>query len=642
MRITLDRLTISNFKGLKSFEVGFTDQTTIKGANGTGKTTVFDAFLWLLFGKDSAGRKDFEVRPLDSKNQVRPGLEVAVEAAISFDGETHILRKEQHEKKVKGIIGYETECYIDEVPKKVGEYAEWIAERVPEDTFKTLTDLHYFNEKLHWKERRAILLSIAGPVGTPKGFDALLAALNGRSIEDYRKVIQGQRVQLVKDRDEIGPRIDEIQRAQKEYVGVNEKDLNAQRTRLMLKKQTLDADLKTILDSEQARQTLIDQKNALRQKQSAREAELANDTTGVSHLLKEKQELDIAVSNAQQAVILAKGTLANHERIVELARQDRDRLISARDALRIKYTEANEVKAVGTCYACGQKLPADKLAEAEKREKEAIAKVKKDLVTARDAAREATAKVEELEKLTAEHKESVSKADIKLDEARQYQAERLIVIDPQIKGQKKVDPKDDTAWKNLQTEIEALDKQIGGPTGGKMAEIRTQVNQVESEIEVVNRSLAQADRNKKDVERVKELSEQEKDLSKRIALVDQQIDDIGKYQKAESELIEGAVNHLFRYVRFKLFNYLLNGSIEPCCEAMLDGVPYSDCSYGQKIRMGMDINNILSKHYDLSVPMFLDNSESLTYPIETGAQVICLCADSNVTELTTEIAEAVK
>ena len=79
------------------------------------------------------------------------------------------------------------------MPKKVGEFQDYITELIPEENFKLLTDLHFFNSKLHWKDRRLFLLDIAGKIETPKGFDELLAALNGRTVEEYKTVLAGQK-----------------------------------------------------------------------------------------------------------------------------------------------------------------------------------------------------------------------------------------------------------------------------------------------------------------------------------------------------------------------------------------------------------------------------------------------------------------
>jgi len=226
MKIELLNIDITNFKGLKAFKFSPDGENAcITAQNGTGKTTVYDAFLWLLFGKDSTGRKDFEIRPLDEDNQPIKGLVVATEATLRIDSEIHTFKKEQCEKtmkekfegEIKERISYPTSCYIDEVPLLVGEYQKRIAEFISEDTFKTLTDLTYFNN-LHWTKRRALLLEIAGEIGTPKGFDELLNKLNGRSIDDYKKVLASQRDRLKKDREEIPSRIDELQRGLPAYV----------------------------------------------------------------------------------------------------------------------------------------------------------------------------------------------------------------------------------------------------------------------------------------------------------------------------------------------------------------------------------------------------------------------------------------
>ncbi len=83
MKIEIKKLHIENFKGTKQRTVEFGENTLICGANATGKTTVFDAFTWLLFGKDSLGSAKFDIRPLDEKGKMIDNLEISVEATIS-------------------------------------------------------------------------------------------------------------------------------------------------------------------------------------------------------------------------------------------------------------------------------------------------------------------------------------------------------------------------------------------------------------------------------------------------------------------------------------------------------------------------------------------------------------------------------
>jgi len=99
MQIKLNKLKIENFKGLKIFEVELEGKNaTIKAENGIGKTSIYDAFLYLLFSKDSTGRNDFELRPLDKRRKPIKGLTLSIEAELDFDGTVHTFRKEQLRK----------------------------------------------------------------------------------------------------------------------------------------------------------------------------------------------------------------------------------------------------------------------------------------------------------------------------------------------------------------------------------------------------------------------------------------------------------------------------------------------------------------------------------------------------------------
>ena len=93
-KLRLIRQTMTNFKGVRNlcFEPNGCD-AEVRGANATGKTTVLDGFLWLLFDKDSAGRKDFAVKTLDGAGRVIPMLEHSVELVLDKDGERVTIRK---------------------------------------------------------------------------------------------------------------------------------------------------------------------------------------------------------------------------------------------------------------------------------------------------------------------------------------------------------------------------------------------------------------------------------------------------------------------------------------------------------------------------------------------------------------------
>jgi len=632
--IKLNQMTIQNFKGLTSFSLDLGgDNTVIKAENGVGKTTVYDAFLWLLFGKDSTGRKDFELRPLDRYNQPIKGVVLAVESELDIDGTNHVFRKEHHEKVVKGQLrGYETLCWIDEVPKKVGEYAEYIAELISEDTFKLLTDLHYFNNKMHWTERRKVLLDIAGKIGTPEGFDELLATLNGRTVEEYKKVLSEQKKRHTKERDEINPRIDEILKGL-DHPACDTAELEKRRTELKTEIDQLKILRQELHGKETERQKKRDEFNQLTLQKIKREGELASDTSGVLSLQKEMIEISGEVSKAKELVSTAENELGIAKARMTGLNNETTSLLASLNTVREEYKTASEKSESSTCYACGQKLPADKLALNEEKRQASL-----NEITARGD--ELKRKVDENKKLVVALSDNIKLLTEVLEQSKkdvletQTNAEkRLAEIDEAIKNRPTTPPEQDEQWNKIVAEIAKVEKEIGAPVSEQLEAIESERTTKEFELNGLDHDLAQADRMVKDRIRITELEALEKELAQKIADIEKQLADIERYKAVQSTMITNAVNCKFKVAEFKMFNELLNGGLEETCEATYRGVPYPDMSSGQQICVGIDIVNVLSEDYGVSVPMFIDHSESMTLPIESHSQTIELYAEKGIKQL---------
>src|SRR5699024_5513382 len=234
--IRLLNLKLTNFKGIKQLEVDLKGQDTkVYGDNGTGKTTLFDAFVWLLFNKDSHNKTDFDIKTMEN-DKVIHHLDHEVEATLLVDGKELQLKKVFKEKwtKPRGQIdhvfgGNTTDYYIDEVPSKKKDYDEVIADIINEDVFKLLTNPNEFNVNMHWKERRNLLIDIVVDstdeyvIASDKDLSKLLDVLNGRSVDDLKKVIAAKRKEINKKLDEIPTRIDELHR-NKPDLGTSKKD----------------------------------------------------------------------------------------------------------------------------------------------------------------------------------------------------------------------------------------------------------------------------------------------------------------------------------------------------------------------------------------------------------------------------------
>jgi DNA repair exonuclease SbcCD ATPase subunit len=651
----LNTMTIENFKGLKSFTFSPAGKNaTITGANGTGKTTVFDAFLWLFYGKDSTDRKDFGVQPLDSENNRIPHLVTKVEAEVLVEDVIFTLRKELHENRIKDELrGYLTKCWINEVPKKVGEYAESISEIVGEDTFKLLTDPHHFNNQ-HWTSRRAILMDLAKDLGDPEGFDDLLTALNGRSIDDYKKVLTDQKKRIKEEADQIGPRIDEITRGTdiKDSTS-NKEDLQIQRTQLRQTLDALDADRKKVTDAEKERQRHIDDLNRLRADKIKREGQIANNTDGIKPLLEERDNVNKTVHQRKEALAEAESTILAIERGMMNDKDELESCLRQIDGIRKEYKDAQNayaaaaqkpVNVTSQCPTCKQPLPEAEVAaatakansdrEAEKahyaKQMESIKKRGDEVNVDIENAKKSVAKYEETYKL--QH-QTLARMNQEMEVLQEKADKKLASIQKKIDSNELPDPKTDPIWLAICEDINKTEAKIGDPVTEALCAIDKNRKAIEDQIADLTITLANHDRIAKDTARIRELETRERELAQQMADIQRDLQQIEDYKYQQGQMIEAAVNGKFEHVTFRLFKYLINGTTEECCDATFGGVPYNDCSYGQKILMGVDIINTLAEHLAAWPPLWLDNSESLTYNIQYKGQTIRLAADAEATEI---------
>lgn len=244
MDIRLLQLTVDNFKGCPHLVLDLQGRSaSIYGDNATGKTTIYDAFTWLLFGKDSRGRGDFEIKPLDSSGQVADhGAVTAVEGVLSVDGTELQLKRTYYERwSIKrggseaSYDGNTSEYFVDGVPLKKGDYESRIGKLVNEDLFRILTNVSWFCEGVDWRRRRDMLFQVcqlpedkAIMNGDPR-FEPLAAAMGGLSLADYKRKFQAERKGLNADRNTIPARLDEQQKNVEALSGIDFLAIRAQR-----------------------------------------------------------------------------------------------------------------------------------------------------------------------------------------------------------------------------------------------------------------------------------------------------------------------------------------------------------------------------------------------------------------------------
>lgn len=622
----LNSMKIENFKGIKSRQILFSRVTEIIGANGVGKSTVYSAFTWCLFGKDSLGQAQFGIEPRDKYGNL---ILAIPKVEIDIDGT--VLTRELHNSGVRNRFT------IDGVTKSLAEYKAFVDSMIPEDTFKTLTDVHYVCGSMHWTARRELLLSLAGEIGSPVGFDDLIGELKGRTMLEFKALCQKEKLRITKARDEIQPRIDEIQRGLDQYAGTDE-SAEAKRTSLQAELETLEKARQDLLKQEKERQEVIAQVQKLRTAQITREAFLRTDNSRVAGLVKEKNDL----ANEAQQWLSDQQSLEWSIKEKQRIRVDVEQQVSNSEqrlsGIRAAYHERRKpitepVVTDTTCPTCGQGLPSDQIqaitAKAQERhandceeQRKALASLKAQGDQYNQQIKIDSETIATLEAEIAKLKDELIARAMENNLKAKANTIKINRIDAQIKADVKVAPEMDPEWMDLSTQISALT--IGESVADQMEIIEQSKSELNAELVAINNILAQADRSEKDKARIEQLEDQEKVLNDQIMELEKRLMQISDYTRAESDMITAAVNGRFKHVTWRLFNDLKNGNTEDACVPMLNGVDYTDLSYGEKILVGLDIVNVLAAQYGVTVPLFVDNAESYTPEIEWCGQVIRL------------------
>lgn len=226
MRIQLQSLILHNFRGIRDLTLNLGGANAcISGANAAGKTTIADAFLWLLFNKDSEDRQ-CDPKTRDNNDQPIHNLDHEVEVVLTADGRRVTLRKLYKEKWVRSrgksqqeFEGHTTEYWVNDEPMKAKDFTAYVSGFVGEEIFRLITNPLYFSTNLHWEKRRQILLALCGEVSREAVISAgggdlqgLADLLDGRTAETARKVIQDKRRRTNDELEKIPAQIEAVTR----------------------------------------------------------------------------------------------------------------------------------------------------------------------------------------------------------------------------------------------------------------------------------------------------------------------------------------------------------------------------------------------------------------------------------------------
>lgn len=637
MNIILKNISLNNFKGIKSLSLNFDYENEIYGRNGTGKTSVFDAFTWLFFGKNSRDETEFEIQPLDLNGLAIHKLQTEVKAIIEIDGIKVSLKKNYREKWVtkRGepdeiFSGYETEYFWNNVPLKEKDYKEKIDSFITDLHFKILSNPLYFSQ-MTWQKQREILLSLIPEITNKKvmeenpEFIPLIEMMGQKSLDEFKNEIHYSINKGKVDLKTIPTRIDEVIRGR--YV---HEDWDLIKNEIEIRNGKL-INIEVISNEMKESFSLVLEDYKSKKKEFFRVSKILEEE---EKKLRDKDNFNLNEKKKQIQALTSEIQIRQSE-LNGLERREKSFLINITeidillDELRKKYKETFSKQIILTdedlyCPTCKQPI------STSKKETEMIASFNLN-------------KASFLEKNKQEGMEALKNKNEILQEIENIK-EREVVVLKQIEEKTNLiealkkeieNPEPDetlfpiqdneqSSLLNLRNQIAELENEIKSMPEPEFNELKKDKDKIIFEIKELEKRFAKKEMFEKSISREKELIQEEEALAATIVKLEGLEFLIINFLKCKMALLESTINDRFNPVEFRLFDTQINGSEIPCCIALYKGVPWHSLNTGGKLITGITIINTLNAYLDARVPVWVDNRESITEKIESINQTINL------------------
>lgn len=639
----IQKLIIKNFKGIETLEVNFNGKNAvISGDNACGKSSVADAICWALFNKSALNQADFEIKPKSHQSDSLNVLETSVEIIFNELTLKKILKEKWTKKRGSAeteFCGHTTEYFVDGLPVKESEYKE------KTNIFRQELILPlFFNQNFKWEERRKLLFDIFGNLSDTEimqsspQFEPLISIPT--DLDTYKKILKSELTKINDSLKIIPARIDENKKGLAagdvnidfEKIESDINDAKSSLKKLESKKMAMinnsDIEIKKQISELQLQQSEI--KNKIISKNNSKNQAAKN----------EKADLQIKSKMLTNSIIELNKQHSNNILDIERFENERKSLIEKWKLEKNKTFQEKNTEIKTICPTCKQSLPELEIESAKKTLLENIEKERaafnlskaKNISDIEKRGSELKLKITDLK---SDNERIQAELDTKKAELKQTaEAEKSIVIAPEI------DYTLNTEYVELVKKIDELKKQAEN-SKPDTTEIENAIKIKETEIESLKAEL-----NKKSIleNYQKRINELNAELIKYRAEYQQKnnmLNLIESFIKYKCDLLSEKINSNFQLCRWKLFENQINGGIKECCicEVNTNGayVEFNSANNAGKINAGLEIINILNKHYKINLPVIIDNRESVVEIIETENQIINLVVDKNFKKLNVEL-----
>ena len=627
----LKTLQLQNFKGIENLTIDFKNDTQILGANGSGKTTIFDAYSWLLWDKDSNSRKDFDIKPFSVNGEIKHGLESIVTGHFELDGQPLKLSKTYKEiwTKKRGntepvFSGNTTDYFINDVPVKKSEYNQRIETFISEKEFNLLCNPLYFSEILDKKERRAVLLSLIKDVDKDEILktykDLKELDLENYTIEEIKAMAKASAKKTNEELNSLPIRIDELEKSKNTFDFTE-----LEKEKAELENQIANID-KVIAKSSESTNVIAEKNSIIQSKfEEMRKIKLKIDEINQDKQLQATIEYNQKYSDFFANKDKLKRTITSKKILLEELKENikitTSNILVLKEKLqefRQNWTAENAKQFDGSlvCPICRREFEESKKNEIiddfNKQKSEVLTRIEKQ-------ANETKETIEN----TEEYLQKI-KSDAETNQKEIEDLQKVFDDFGEFEEQKPEIAKEDypQEYYTLEKEIEAIKQELQAISNNDNSAILIQKQHLQNSLNDVVSKLAYKNNNKFIDEKIKKYLAQEKELAKIFEEQQRKLYLCDEYIRIYTSLVQNKINDLFKTVDFRLFETQVNGEIKETCEVTVNGVPYPSVNNAGKINAGLDVINSLSEHFKKRVPIFVDNAESITDILPVESQIV--------------------
>lgn len=610
MRATLKRIALENFMCYAHAEFDFYAITKIMAKNGKGKSTIATAYLWCLFNCDYELKDNPVVRrEVDGKSV--DDMDTSVELVIDVGGKEVTMKKVQKRTYSKDGSSYkdDNKYFVNDVPKTLKDFNAYLD--VDMNVFKMCSNVNAFlNQKP--AEMREYLFGLAGDVtdlniaSQKAELAELVPLLNKYTVEELSAMNKATKTKITKDLPILDGQIKEKERDIQLKQAVDVSDLELQKNSLKeqiadcVAKQT-DND-KLMAEYDKASSDILNLKFELSDMSRKANEENIKARRDIENKISEKKDYLINIANTIQK---NNSEISGYQNDIESGTRERNRLADVWK--KIKEEKFNDNTAI--CPTCRRELPAEEIeslrSSFEKTKADRLAKVEKDGLEVKADVDNARDMIPKLEKCNEENIANQQKLE-----------EEVADLEKQLSElQQEIDVSATDEYKALEQKItekeEAMHK--ANDISVVKAELKSQETALRQQLAECESQIAKSD-TAADEQRLEELRQIKIDSEQNKTNAEKILDLLDELDKAKNEALTEAVNSHFGLVKWQLFEYAKNGNYKSCCIPTVDGksILTTVSNKGNRILGRVDICNSIQKISGISVPIVLDDSESLS------------------------------